>query len=229
MTSNGSASRPLGKLFVVLQEKTQKIIHDSNYPADDVRHLAFLQCLGIIQPDIMVLNTIYTSLENQIPENMYPALFGIKKEWKEQQFGALERFVQYSSIIMFNFVLENFLKNLLAKLEKSDPPRQISKTTQKLLYSISIVNPQNKINVLLTLGHIRNSFHSNGIHENESTQQISLSGELFEFIKGQPILHTNWIRMHHLLDEIITIMDEIISTKEIKAISEKIEGRFITQ
>lgn len=228
MSTSSSSKRPIGQLYVNLQKRLQSLANNSKYPEDDLRHLVFLQFLGVIQPVIIIINIIYTVLEDKIPTNFYPMIFGIEKQWKKEQFETFERFNQSACVILFHFIIENFLKNILMKLLQQEPPRKYSQLVEKTMAKIYLNEKDKKSEFLKALGNFRNVYHNNGIHGNKESQLIIISGEKFEFVQGKPVKHFNWIHMHFLFNEIISIIEEIISTKEVETIKEKISAYIIS-
>lgn len=209
-----------------MQQKTQDICHKSLYPEDDVRHRGFLHILGVIQPLIIIWNILIAVDGNKIPDQYYMPLFGMKKEWVSQQFGALEIFAGISLIIQLHFGLEIFLKNILSKIE-TPVPSKFYQIAHKLLEKISISEKEKKYLTLMALTHIRNGYHSNGIHLNKSTKPILIQNIKFEFKRGQSLEGVTPKNVCVLVTEIISIMEEIILTKEVKEIKEKIPDQYI--
>ncbi len=216
-----SRFQEIANSFVNMQKKTQKICNASLFSEDDIRHGTFLHVLGVIQPLIIITNILIAFDKDRIPSSIYEPLFGMKKEWASQQFTTLETFAGISLIIEFHFGLEIFLKIILSKMEISVPSK-FYQIAEELLGKISIREKEQKLKVLTTLSHIRNVYHSNGIHTNKSTEPIFIQGLKFEFKQGK---EPDCVTPKHvcvLIDEIISIMEEITLAKEIKEIKEKI-------
>ena len=212
--------------LVIMQNKAQDICHSSPYPEDDIRHRGFLHVLGVIQPLIIIWNILLAVDRNKVPDQYYMPLFGMKKEWVPQQFGTLEIFEGISLIIQLHFGLEVFLKNILSKIE-TPIPTKFYQIAHKLLEKISISEKEKKYLTLMALTHIRNGYHSNGIHLNKSTKAIFIQNLKFEFIRGQSYECATPKHVCVLVNEIISIMEKITLAKEVKRIKEKIPDQYI--
>ena len=122
--------------------------------------------------------------KNQIPDQIYQPLFGMKKEWVPQQFPTLIIFSGIALITEFHFGLEVFLKNILNKLEQNTPTK-FYEIADQLLDKITISEKRKKYNILMTASHMRNVYHSNGIHTNKTQSPVIIKKLKFEFIQNK--------------------------------------------
>jgi hypothetical protein len=212
-----------------LQMKIHGICNDSPYPSDDLRHGIFLHVLGIIQPSIIIWNLLIAVNKNQIADATYKSIFGMEKEWVPQQFGALENFSCTAIITVFHFVLEIFLKNILAKLEKKNPPQQFNKISKQILAKIMIDEDEIRYQTFMTLSNIRNGYHSNGVHTNDTCKLFKINELEYQFVQGEPIECITSKHVLVLLDKIISIMEEIVATEKVHGIKENIPDQYVPE
>ena len=218
--------KEIGDYLVKLQIKSQGFSHKSPYSKDDIRHAGFLHALGVIQALIILNNILLAVQKNQIPDNLYQPLFGIKKEWVPQQFPTLKSFCMIALITEFHFGLEIFLKIILNNFVENTPQKfyQISKQT---LEKTSIPDKDRKYAILMALAHMRNIYHSNGIHTNRSTPSLMVKHLKFEFIINEEPKCITDEHICVILDEVLSIMGEIVNSKKVLQIKKSLPVQFI--
>jgi len=212
--------------LIKLQIKAQSFCNKSPYSKDDIRHAGFLHILGVIQPLIIIYNVSLAVQKNQIPDHIYQPLFGMKQEWAHQQFPALNVFSGIALITEFHFGLEVFLKNILNKLEQTTPTK-FHEIAKQLLDKITISEKKEKYDILMTASHMRNVYHSNGIHTNRTRSPVTIKKLEFEFIKSKQPECANSEHVCVLIDEILSMMEEIVTSSEVVQIKEKIPDQYI--
>lgn len=205
--------------------RLRKLHLDTHYAEFDNRRHVF----GVLRMQVLWTESIIgirRGLETKaISDDLAHFIFGVyPKDQKAffEQFFLLSRLAFISN---FNFQIENFFKTLLVELGIRNIPKGYYNIVQEVLTKTKIPYAQKKLDTLYTLARIRNSFHSNGIHI-EPTKSITINGTSFHFVKGKKV-YVNYDKLTILIDEIISILEEIVNSAEIKKITKKIPMLYI--
>ena len=139
----------------------------------------------------------------------------------------LGKFSRMSLVIMVQFQIENLFVNLLHALKpESKPRRGYIIILNELFKNISISDKEEKKKTLKILQFIRNTYHSNGRHNNEPLTKV-IDGFEFKFVKGEGVNCASWAGIPIAIKATAELIDEIIKTPEIKKILESIPDQYI--
>ena len=210
-------SRQRAELMVKLQNKIKSIISKSDYGDNDIRKAVFSNCRSFIMSSILTLKVLSIREENRLDDKLYVGLFGLTKDASTSFFNSYGKFTRLSLVTMFQFQVENLLKNILFALTSKKPPKGFYKISKELFNLISIEDKSYKQDALYVPAMIRNTFHSNGIHT-EKTKSLEIKGEKFEFIQNNNISCASWYHIYTSFDKSIDIMNEIISNTKIASL-----------
>jgi len=215
------SARERVELFITLQDKIKEIINKTTYDDNDVRKAIFSNCRSFIMSSILSLNVLSAREEDRLPEPLYLEIFGISKEGATTFFNSYGKFTRLSLVTMFQFQIENFLKNVLHEMTGNNPPQGFYNISNSLFNLITISDSQLKQDILYVPAMMRNTYHSNGIHTQPS-KTVVVDNENFEFIRGSSPSCASWRHIYKSFNASIDIIDEIISTPEVSNITDRI-------
>ncbi|WP_415283573.1 hypothetical protein [Candidatus Nitrososphaera sp. FF02] len=124
------------------------------------------------------------------------------------------------------FKVENMIVNILARVGQVDTQRRYSKNVQLLLNKTNLPEQKEKEATLMILQHIRNSLHSNGIHNNKDFE-ATVEDYTFTFRKGQQVDCAGWGQIILACASIFDVLKEIVLSAPIKKIGEPIPTMYI--
>ena len=212
--------------FFQLIARFKDIIEEHDYPKKDVRRQSLTNCRSYALVAYFFLNIMFAHKNGIITEKISSVVFNLKLKLAYIVFEDFDHFVQLGYVTNFMFQVENLFKSILVKLEKKDPPKNFFCITKHLFEIISISEKEKKKDIIKAASWIRNSLHSNGTHTNE-TKTIDVAGIPFEFKNGDAVSCASWSHLHLVTNEILTILDEVISCSEVKGVKDTIPIRYI--
>lgn len=218
--------RETNDLLVPLQSLLYDAYKNSGYSDKDARGVVFLNCSTDISVIIMFMNTFVNLQEKSFPPPVFEKLFGQHTGEMQNAVNFANSFLRLGLVLMFVFRVENMMANILSKLDPSVSHRAYSKIVNRLFDKISISDKDRKKDILHVLAHMRNAIHSNGIHNNESIA-IPIGNYTFTFEKGKIVTCLDWGAIPLAIQEIVKILQEIIQTQEVKAITALIENKYV--
>jgi len=203
-----------------IDEKLKQLAQNSSFGDTDNRKHAFgVLCSQMIHYEMMlhVLHARYSQIIQ--PPNVFQEVFGIGYD-EQPQWDEFQIISKVSYITLTQFVIENFFKTLLSELNTSqDPPTGFYKIVETLFDKITILDKQQKKDILNTMAMVRNSLHSNGIHvplhPSLNSKSVTIGSQTFTFNKGQSTSISE-SQMIVLINEVINILDEIVKSVEIQ-------------
>lgn len=216
----------MSRRFEKVGLKIEKITTLHRYSGEDARQSIFRNLIGIVDWTLLNLNILSAINRNVLLTKEFENLKNMDSKKKRTWLKNIEKQYRMSFSTLLNFQVENFLKNVLAKLQRKDPPENFSTIIEQLLYKITISDPDSK-QILQTPARLRNTLHSNGIHTKDTITLYTIDGFDFEFIKGQKINCGTWYHLCVCMNRIIDVLDEITLSPEVKIIPEPINKVFI--
>jgi hypothetical protein len=191
---------------------------------DNRRHVFGVLRMQVIWTESMI--AIMKGIETgEISDKLAHFIFGVPSSGQKDFFGQFFLLSRLAFISNFNFQIENFFKTLLVELGIKNIPRGYYNIVKEVLTKTKMPYAQKKLDILYALAMIRNSFHSNGIHS-ESTKSITINGMPFHFIKGKKV-YVNYDKLTVIIDEIISILEEIVNSAVVKKITKEIPMLYI--
>ena len=219
-------TRERAKLFDELKNLFHNAGQNSGFDFQDVRSGVFFYCRDYSTATLMALHQMAMVEEGLIPENKFRLVFGFRDTDLQKTFEHFLRFHRFGYITFIMFHVENCLKIILRKLTNAEVRDGYYNICKNLLDSITVNEPEKKLEVLLTPSFIRNSFHSNGIHTKNSRSNIIQDFE-FTFTKGEPVNCGGWYQIYIITKEIVSILQEIFKSPEIQNISETLSVQYV--
>jgi hypothetical protein len=134
-------------------------------------------------------------------------------------FNRLELLLRLGFTVLYQFQVENLLKNLLRALGET-PPTAFYTSAKMLLNSISVTDREKKLETLNILALIRNSLHSNGIHypRDKSSTRIEINGTEYDFEYGKKVSCAGWAYLISALHAGLNVLEETLMSPEIRAL-----------
>ena len=107
--------------------------------------------------------------------------------------------IRLGQITLILFKIEKLFWNLLAHLNMLQKDKSgFNNLTTKILEASNILDELLK-NAPITLSHIRNSLHNNGIHRGEDFDFVS-TNDRYHFVKNEIVRCASWPQLLNLLD-----------------------------
>lgn len=220
--------RELVENLINLQKMCLNLFKKCGYEEPDYRASIFLNINALIGNIIVICNILLNVQEEKIPQEGFKTLFGLSDSSQIQLMAdKLGKFCRMSLVIMIQFQIENLFVNLLQALKpNSKPPRGFIRILDELFKNISISDEDEKKKTLKILQFIRNTYHSNGMHNNEPLTKV-IDGLEFKFVKGEGVNCASWTGIPIAIKAAAELIDEIIKTPEIIEILEPIPDQYI--
>ncbi len=228
MTNTPKNYREVVEILVDLGKMHWSLFEKCGYEEPDYRATIFLNIKSFLGDATVICNVLLNVEEGRISPEQYRTLFGLGDINKIQRMADnLSQFTRLSLVTLIHFQIENLFVNLLKVITpNSKLPRGYGKILKKLFKTITISDKEEKIKILMILQAIRNTLHSNGIHNNDPLTK-TIDGYEFEFVKGKGVNCANWTSIPIVIKATSELIDEIIKAPEIKQISEKVLDQHI--
>ncbi len=200
------------------------------YSDPDTRGVALRSARICALSSVMVLNFLGHLQAGSITSEEFQQLVGMTRGTAREGARVLEKMTRLGFVTLFLFQIENLLKNLLRGLGQ-EPPKGYYDIARTLLRSVSVSDPDSKLEILNTPALIRNSLHANGIHYGykESSSSLTIGGVAYEFVHSKPVRCAGWHHIIHALDAVVGVIIEILSTPAIKALKDPIEDQYAAE
>jgi hypothetical protein len=135
----------------------------------------------------MILHILYGDGSKQAP---LAGLVGLASEENHKAVYKFDYYGRMSTLLMFEFAIDNMMSQLLAGLEKNIPNNIPDKATT-LLKAVGVGDIKSKVDQLYVPYLIRNSLHNLGVHT-KSDRTILVHGYPFKFMKGEQVTQWSW-------------------------------------
>jgi len=219
--------RDIVNLYIPIDQSLGTAFNKSGYSDKDIRGSIFLILKKQINMLVMIHNILLCVEEDVIKPKDYRTIFGISNPNDMNDAGnKLSKFTRLSLVTILQFQLENLFVNILSNFEPEKKHRGYGNIVCKLFKHITISNKDDKIETLNVLQYIRNSLHSNGIHNNDTLTK-TIDGYTFEFIKSQKVEGVGLDSISIVINVVIKIVEEIIKSPEIKNITTTISDQYV--
>lgn len=122
----------------------------------------------------------------------------------------MSKFNRLSWCVMFQFQIENLLRNILKELGES-VPNGYFKVAEKITGRLSLPNEKHTIRRLNIIAYIRNSLHNNGIHKafNQKDTVIQVDKIAFKFRNLKTVKCANWDHISHAWVGLLPVLRRI--------------------
>ena len=228
MTKEISTYKEVVEEMISLRDFIMQCFKKSSFPEEDLRSRIFLNIEGQLGNIISFLNVLLCMQEGIIPPEKYITYFGLVDKGKGPLLARkLSMYMRLSLITMFQFQVENYFVNVLYALKPQEkPPPSYMSAMRKLIDNLSISEKQEKKDILTILQYMRNTLHSNGIHNNRNFSK-KLDGFVFEFERGKKINCASWVGIPIAIRNVIKIIEEVNHSSKIMKIQELVKDQYI--
>ena len=217
----GQVLTDLQILNQTIEDIRQRIVTTSgiSYTSQDARQVALdgLQCdIGACGNWIRTLMSLKGLSQEKYGENWeekYIKLIGTGLSSSQAEDLMLD-YLRNTLTTKVHFKIENLFSNILKVLSVSPKRRGFWHTANAMLEQVDLPMAGSEKDALTALANLRNSFHANGMHTNDSLC-VDIGELTFEFSKGQPVKCASW-------KHILVAMRANISVLEVVLLSEKV-------
>ena len=210
-----------------LIETCNSLIKKYGYPDNDTRtaSLVNIRFTSYSSLGISTLLDSWSKRDNTVRQ-IIPQLLGLTQvDTKSVQLmgDSLHKTSKLSLILLGQFQIENCIVNINKALGIKSKSKGFYNKANVLLSHLG-VHPS-RLDKLNTGAKIRNSLHSNGIH-NGSNFHCNLKGIQYDFIDGKKVSCASFPHIAHALECSVEVLDEIYSTHQLKSYSSLIPDAY---
>ena len=207
-----------------------RIIEKHNYLGTDTRTAALVNVRFVGYSTLAIANLLDSwSKGDETVRQAIPSLIGLTdvNEKSVKLMGdSLHKSSKLSLILIGQFQIENCISNINKALAISSNNKFYSKVKALINF---VEFGDYELKTLNTGAKIRNSLHSNGIH-NEYDFHHTLKGDVqYDFNNGEKVSCASLPYIAHALECSLEVLDEIISSNQVKSYTGLIEDTYVAQ
>ncbi|MCK4614405.1 MAG: hypothetical protein KAU14_06350 [Thermoplasmata archaeon] len=195
-----------------------------DYTSQDARHVA----LDSIQQMLFSLVSILISIDKLCIKDMEDISTKFQTEPVRGSSILIEKMDHYlrtSLITLCHFQIDNLFFNLLRNNDPNQYEKEsFAKKCDKIFEISNLPKNGDEYKILMTLTHLRNSLHNNGIHRG-SDFESTIDGLKYPFKKGEKAKCASWKHIMQVLNANITMVEKILFSEDFK-INTKIKDDF---
>jgi hypothetical protein len=122
-------------------------------------------------------------------------------------------YLRNSLTTKIHFKIDNLLKNVLQALKAMPGKTGFWYISDAILEEVGLGRTGKEKKILSVLANLRNSYHSNGIHKNESLS-VQVEGMQYDFCRGNRVECASWHHIIVIIGANISVLESILlSTK----------------
>lgn len=236
MGSDGSFKMPVDEIrsygdssdrLSLLMRHIQQLEHDVGCSYKDAR-VVTLKNLDAHVSSVAMIHMLRRGIEDgSYPLEPLRQVMELDEEIVVIAFNRLEQSLRLGFTVLYQFQVENLLKNLLRALGET-PPTSFYKSAERLLNRISVTERHKKLETLNVVALIRNSMHSNGIHysRDKSSTRIAIKGIVYDFEYGKKVSCAGWSYLIPALHAGLNVLEEILMSPEVRALPEPVRDEY---
>lgn len=222
----------LQSLNQAIEDIRQKIVNvcEISYASQDARHVALngLQCdISACGNWIRALMSLKGLSQEKYGDNWdeeYRRLIGTGLTSGQAEDLMLD-YLRNTLTTKVHFKIENLFNNILKALSASPNRRGFWHISDAILQQAGIPTTGPEKNTLTVLAYLRNSFHANGIHNNDSLS-IDIDGIRFEFCKGKRVECASWKHIVVIMQESISVLESVLFSNKVANLTSEIPDAF---
>jgi hypothetical protein len=224
--------KDLQSLNQAIEDIRQKIVTVSgvSYASQDARHVALdgLQCdIGACGNWIRVLMSLKGLSQEKYSDNWeeeYRKLIGTGLSSGQAEDLMLD-YLRNTLATKVHFKIENLFSNILKALSASPNRSGFWHISNAMLQQAGIPTTGPEKNTLTVLANLRNSFHANGMHNNDSLS-VDIDGIRFEFCKGKPVECASWKHIVVIMRANISVLESVLFSNRVSNLRSEIPDTF---
>jgi hypothetical protein len=209
--------------LLALADRLLSIKKATPYSDQDARGVGLTNCRLACLNSVIILNILTMGEENRISGEDFKTLVGMTAGTAQNASEILEKIQRLSLLIIFQFQIENLLKNILREAWQITNIRGFYNIAGRCVSSFQ--DSAQKHSILYIPERIRNSLHSNGIHHGQNAVE-TIDGYKFEFIDGQKVSCAGWGGIILSLDSSVSIVEEILALSDVQALADPIMDHY---
>jgi hypothetical protein len=219
-------------LFLMLASKVHSIKEKhtpGKSPVPDARRMGLMNCYQFITSNLFIMNFVTKVAHGQISGDEFRRIVNLESGDIGKALSDIFTTAKMNLLPLVQFQIENMLRNILVHIDPTTNLKGYYKICKTLLDRVSISNKADKLVSLQIPAYIRNSLHSNGVHENEfHSPSVSyfIQGVEFKFEHEKNINCAGTGHIYLALDNAFDVVDEMLGTSEIKLITTEIRDKF---
>ena len=222
----------LQSLNQAIEDIRQKIVTVNGVPyaSQDARHVALdgLQCdIGACGNWIRVLMSLKGLCKEKYKDNWeeeYRNLIGTGLSSGQAEDLMLD-YLRNTLTTKVHFKIENLFSNILKALSASPNRRGFWQISNAMLQQAGIPTTGPEKNTLTVLANLRNSFHANGMHNNDSLS-VDIDGIRFEFCKGKSVECASWKHIVVIMRANISVLESVLFSNRVSNLRSEIPDAF---
>ncbi len=202
--------------FQQLCSKIRDLNLKANYPATDKRHGALQSLMKICMWKLMDIK----SFQNYGIEHtsILITTFNLNRHDALQFANSTDILLRVSFLTLFMFQTENLLRMILDNLDVNGTSNKYYNICKDVLQVTHPNNLQEKHDILQVTAYLRNCLHNSGAHTNQS-KSFTIGNVTYDFVQNQMFSHAAWSDIIIMVNELVDVVDEIISDSNVKALS----------
>lgn len=212
----GQVVEDLRDLIQEIEDIRQRIVTESGVPytSQDARQVALdgLQCdIGACGNWICTLMSLRDLCQKKFDENWedeYRKLIGTNLSSSQAEDLMLD-YLRNTLTTKIHFKIENLFNNILKALSVSPNRKGFWHISDAMLQQAGISTTGQEKKALTVLANLRNSYHANGIHNNDSLS-VEIDGIRFEFLKGKRVECASWRHIVVIIRANISVLKSIL-------------------
>jgi len=124
-----------------------------------------------------------------------------------------------------HFKIENLFINILKALSASPNRRGFWHISDAMLQQAGIPMTGPEKITLTVLANLRNSFHANGMHNNNDLS-VDIDGIKFEFCKGKRVKYNSWRHIVKIMRANISVLESVLFSNKVANLKSEIPDAF---
>lgn len=213
----------------------QRIVSSSQvaYDSQDARHVALegLQCdIGACGNWIGVLTALKHLSKDRFGDNWdkeYRKLIGTGLSTEKAEDLMLD-YLRNTLTTKLHFKIESLFANILRDLGALPKRRGFWHLSNALLERLGLPTTGREKEILTVLANLRNSFHSNGMHNNDDLIS-EIDGITFEFRRCRRVECASWKHIITVMRANVSLLESIILSNEVSSIRHPIQDDFASE
>jgi len=124
-----------------------------------------------------------------------------------------------------HFKIESLFANILKDLNAFPNHKGFWNISNAMLDQAGMSRTGREKDVLTVLASLRNSFHANGMHNNDDLS-VEIDGVTFEFRKGKQVKCASWLHIVAAIRANISVLESILLSKVVLGLNHEIRDDF---
>lgn len=202
-----------------------------SYASQDARHVALdgLQCdIGACGNWIRALMSLKCLAQEKYGDNWdeaYRNIIGTGLTSSKAEDLMLD-YLRTTLPTKVHFKIENLFNKILKTLSATPKRRGFWYIVDAMLQNAGVDTMGREKDILTVLANLRNSFHANGMHNNDSLS-VDIDGIRFEFCKGRRVECASWKHIVVVIGATISVLESVLFSDRVANLKSEIPDAFV--